>query len=166
LPAISHDGRYVAFSSLAAEFAPDDTNNAFDVFVHDQVTGGTLLVSRSTSGAIASSDSAFAAFSEEPLALAFQSEATDLVIGDLNAVADSFVRSFHDCDDDGAIDAFQGTVSCGNGIPDECESDCNGNGIADSCDIASGRSLDKNGNGRPDECELRSLPGADGKVFR
>lgn len=32
-------------------------------------------------------------------------------------------------------------------------SDCNGNGIADGCDVAGGASLDGNGNGIPDECE-------------
>lgn len=31
--------------------------------------------------------------------------------------------------------------------------DCNGNGIVDSDDIASGRSIDSNGNGVPDECD-------------
>jgi hypothetical protein len=47
----------------------------------------------------------------------------------------------------------------GNGIPDECDiasgfsQDCNGNGIPDECDIASGFSQDLNGNGIPDECE-------------
>ncbi len=33
------------------------------------------------------------------------------------------------------------------------ELDCNGNGIPDSCDIASGNSRDANANGIPDECE-------------
>lgn len=33
------------------------------------------------------------------------------------------------------------------------EGDCNGNGTLDSCDIASGLSIDCNDNGRPDECE-------------
>jgi len=32
--------------------------------------------------------------------------------------------------------------------------DCNGNGIVDSDDIASGRSLDTDSNGVPDECVL------------
>jgi len=31
--------------------------------------------------------------------------------------------------------------------------DCNGNGILDSDDVASGRSLDANSNGVPDGCE-------------
>ncbi len=35
----------------------------------------------------------------------------------------------------------------------EAATDCNGNGVADTCDIASGFSLDINGTGIPDECE-------------
>ncbi len=36
---------------------------------------------------------------------------------------------------------------------DSSGGDCNGNGVLDSCDIASGESSDNNGNGIPDECE-------------
>jgi Tol biopolymer transport system component len=36
LPAISADGRFVAFDSLASNLVPDDTNEALDVFVHDR----------------------------------------------------------------------------------------------------------------------------------
>lgn len=48
----------------------------------------------------------------------------------------------------------------GNGIDDAVDvasgtsPDCNGNKIPDECDIATGRSLDCNGNGIPDECEV------------
>jgi subtilisin-like proprotein convertase family protein len=47
-----------------------------------------------------------------------------------------------------------------NGVADECEiasgtaADCNGNEIPDSCDIAAGTSADTNGNGIPDECDV------------
>ena len=41
----------------------------------------------------------------------------------------------------------------GDGIPDECEPDCNGNGVPDDWDITSGFSHDANGNGVPDECD-------------
>lgn len=41
-PAISGDGRYVAFTSLSRNLAPGDTDNFnLDVFVHDVVTGAT-----------------------------------------------------------------------------------------------------------------------------
>jgi len=51
-----------------------------------------------------------------------------------------------DCDDDGVGDACEG------------EPDCNLNSIPDSCDIASGFSLDLNGNSIPDECEDPGIP--------
>ena len=49
-PAISADGRYVAFTSQANNLAPDDTPAQWpehdgDVFVHDRQTGTTTLVS-------------------------------------------------------------------------------------------------------------------------
>jgi len=42
--AISADGRYVAFSSLANNLVPGDTNDATDAFIHDLVTGKTTRV--------------------------------------------------------------------------------------------------------------------------
>lgn len=44
-PAISSDGRYVAFSSSADNLVPGDTNNSSDIFVHDLQTGTTELIS-------------------------------------------------------------------------------------------------------------------------
>ncbi|MBC8414248.1 PD40 domain-containing protein [bacterium] len=44
-PSISGDGRYVVFSSGAANLVSGDTNNAFDVFIHDLQTGITERVS-------------------------------------------------------------------------------------------------------------------------
>ncbi|NEN91321.1 MAG: DUF4347 domain-containing protein [Okeania sp. SIO3H1] len=44
-PAISSDGRFVAFSSVADNLVSGDTNGARDVFVHDRQTGVTSLVS-------------------------------------------------------------------------------------------------------------------------
>ncbi len=41
-----------------------------------------------------------------------------------------------------------------NGVPDECDPDCNGNGIPDDFEIASGQAQDCDGNGQPDECDL------------
>ncbi len=41
-----------------------------------------------------------------------------------------------------------------NGVPDECEADCNRNALHDSCDIASATSPDCNANRIPDECDI------------
>ena len=47
---MSADGRYVVFHSLAEYLVDDDNNNHQDVFIHDQSTGVTELVSVSSSG--------------------------------------------------------------------------------------------------------------------
>ena len=49
-PAISGNGRYVAFTSSANDLVANDTNNAQNVFVRDLQTGTTTLVSVSTDG--------------------------------------------------------------------------------------------------------------------
>jgi Tol biopolymer transport system component len=43
--AMTSDGRFVAFASDAADLVPDDTNTICDVFVRDQQSGETSLVS-------------------------------------------------------------------------------------------------------------------------
>ena len=42
----------------------------------------------------------------------------------------------------------------GDGLPDACARDCNGNGVPDFEDLSSGASFDCNGNGVPDECDV------------
>jgi Tol biopolymer transport system component len=49
-PAISGDGRYVAFTSAATNLVSGDTNNALDVFVRDLQAGTTTLVSINATG--------------------------------------------------------------------------------------------------------------------
>ncbi|HVQ91880.1 MAG TPA: hypothetical protein VMU51_12675 [Mycobacteriales bacterium] len=44
-PALSADGRYVAFSSYASNLVPGDHNGWADVFVRDTTTGHTTLIS-------------------------------------------------------------------------------------------------------------------------
>src|SRR2546425_1663307 len=44
-PAISADGRFVAFHSFANNLVAGDTNGSLDVFVHDRQTGATERVS-------------------------------------------------------------------------------------------------------------------------
>ena len=49
-PAISSDGRYVAFSSEATNLVFGDTNGFSDIFVVDSVTGAISRVSVTTAG--------------------------------------------------------------------------------------------------------------------
>ena len=49
-PALSADGRFVAFASASADLVPGDTNNLDDVFCHDTWLGYTTRVSLGNSG--------------------------------------------------------------------------------------------------------------------
>jgi Tol biopolymer transport system component len=49
--ALSADGRYVAFSSLAITLAPGEEFPSFDIFVHDRTTGETTRLTRLYDGA-------------------------------------------------------------------------------------------------------------------
>ncbi len=49
-PAISADGRYVVFASLATNLVANDTNGAADIFLRDLQTGTTTLVNVNTNG--------------------------------------------------------------------------------------------------------------------
>ena len=90
--AISADGRYVAFQSLATNLVSGDTNGKTDVFVRDLVLGTTVRVSRSTGGTQGNGNSQNAAISADGRYVAFDSLATNLVTGDTNATYDVFVR--------------------------------------------------------------------------
>ena len=91
-PAISADGRFVAFYSDASNLVAADTNGARDVFVHDRQTGETARVSVDSSGAEANGDSFAPAISADGRFVAFSSAASNLVAGDTNGVDDVFLR--------------------------------------------------------------------------
>jgi Tol biopolymer transport system component len=92
-PAISSDGRYVAFHSDTRNLVPGDTNGVFDIFVHDRVTGKTQRISVSTSGRQANAESlSGASFSTDGRRVAFTSLATNLVANDRNDITDVFIR--------------------------------------------------------------------------
>lgn len=76
---ISSDGRYVTFSSSASNLVRGDTNGVADIFVYDRLTGTTERVSVGVSGAEANGQSNFPSISADGQAIAFQSEATNLV---------------------------------------------------------------------------------------
>src|SRR5262249_39941569 len=56
---ISGNGRYVGFASKASNLVPDDTNGAWDVFVHDLTTRQTTRVSVSNGGIQRDANSGF-----------------------------------------------------------------------------------------------------------
>lgn len=92
-PAISGDGRYVAFVGTANDLAPNDTNIFDDVFVHDMQTGVTTLVSLGTGG-VAPGNTIFSnvAMSADGHRVAFVSSSSVLVPGNPNVINQVFVR--------------------------------------------------------------------------
>jgi WD40 repeat protein len=91
-PAISADGRFVAFESLATNLVANDGNAAQDVFVRDRTSGTTTRVSVPQSGFEANGGGLGAAISADGRFVAFESDATNLVAGDGNARRDIFLR--------------------------------------------------------------------------
>jgi len=79
-PAISADGRYIAFVSAATNLTAGDRNRSADVFLADLHTGSVDLVSRRAGHAVpANGSSANPAVSADGRFVAFQSEASDMI---------------------------------------------------------------------------------------
>ena len=80
-PAISADGRFVAFTSQAGNFSPRDYYHTADVFLRDLVADTTTLVTRATGarGARADADSAVDSISADGRRVAFNSDSENLV---------------------------------------------------------------------------------------
>src|SRR5919106_1755369 len=98
MAAISADGRFVAFASLASNLVENDTNGVADVFVRDRVNGTTERVSVSSKGREGDGHSGivgvagYPAISADGRFVAFQSNADNLAPEDGNLVDDVFVH--------------------------------------------------------------------------
>jgi Tol biopolymer transport system component len=98
-PAISRDGRYVAFASEATNLVAGDRNRSADIFLRDLRTHSVVLISRSASGGAANGRSGNPVVSADGRFVAFQSQASDLIcarrcsaaIEDINLVSDVFL---------------------------------------------------------------------------
>lgn len=89
-PAISADGRYVAFASLATNLTLNDGNGFADVFRKDMSTGSALIVSAAPDGLSANSVSFGPAISANGRYVAFLSAASNIVGDDTNYSVDVF----------------------------------------------------------------------------
>ncbi len=102
-PAISGDGRFVAYRSKSDHIVFGDTNNAMDIFVYDRLTASNTRVSVSTGGdAGGSGDCAAPTIDGTGRRIAFETGRNGLVAGDTENV-DIFLRD-RDTDADGFFD--------------------------------------------------------------
>ncbi|MBI3785588.1 MAG: PD40 domain-containing protein [Deltaproteobacteria bacterium] len=92
LPAISADGRFVAFKSLANNLVANDRNGLVDVFVRDVVAGTTERVSVNFLGGDSNATSYAPGIDCTGRFVIFGSEANNLDRDDLNEVASVFLR--------------------------------------------------------------------------
>ncbi|MEP7295955.1 MAG: hypothetical protein ABI702_07180 [Burkholderiales bacterium] len=95
-PAISGDGRYVAYATTATNVVPGDTNGVQDVFVVDTQTGAVARASVDSAGAQGSADSPSAqgerpALSADGQWVAFSTSASNLGAPGNNAVMHNMV---------------------------------------------------------------------------
>lgn len=93
-PAISANGRYVAFASRAKNLSSIDKDSVEDVFVRDLATNRTVLVSRAQGkrGAAGSGDASSPSISADGRYIAFSSYAGNLGPADNGEDPDVFVR--------------------------------------------------------------------------
>jgi Tol biopolymer transport system component len=91
-PSISANGRFVAFESYATNLVPGDTNDEYDVFVHDRQRGATTRVSVSAAGLEGERESRWPMISADGRFVTFASDAGNLVPRDTNRKVDAFVH--------------------------------------------------------------------------
>jgi Tol biopolymer transport system component len=98
-PAISADGRFVAFASDATNLVVNDTNASRDIFLRDTCTGvqsvctpTTTRVSGASDGTQSNGNSFDPSISEDGRFVVFDSNATNLAASDTNAATDVFLR--------------------------------------------------------------------------
>jgi uncharacterized repeat protein (TIGR01451 family) len=91
-PFLSADGTAVAFTSLATNLDPADTDASFDIYVKDLIDGSLVLASSSDGGVKGNSDSLFPSLSKDGGKVAFYSSSTNLDEADLDPSWDVYVK--------------------------------------------------------------------------
>ncbi len=91
-PAMSADGRFIAFRYNGSDAVPNDTNGRSDIFLRDRLLGTTERVSLADDGSESDGEAIHFSLSDDGRYVAFSTWATNLVAGDTNGARDVFVR--------------------------------------------------------------------------
>ncbi len=127
-PALSTDGRYIAFESSATNLVSGDTNGYSDIFVKNLRTGIVRRVSVNSSGTQGNDDLYGVSISGDGRYISFLSHSNNLVAGDTNGMKDIFL---HDVQTETTIRvsvASDGTQSNGQSL--SCSISADGNYVA------------------------------------
>lgn len=113
-PAITFDGRYVTFTSIATNLVPGDTNGVDDIFIRDRITNSTERVSLSATGTETDAGSFRSSVSYDGRLVAYESLASNVVLGDSNGSWDVFVRDRSSMTNERVSVANDGSEAMGN----------------------------------------------------
>ena len=91
LGVVSADGRWITYTSGASNLVAGDTNGAWDVFLYDAVGRTTSRVSVAAGDVQGNGASRGRALSSDGRWITYDSDASNLVAGDTNGVADVFL---------------------------------------------------------------------------
>lgn len=83
---------WVAYSSLASNLVPGDTNGQFDGFLFDRQSGSTIRMTVGAGGIEAQGESVFPIITPDGRYCCILSDAGNLVPGDTNTAHDVFIR--------------------------------------------------------------------------
>lgn len=108
-PAISSDGRHVAFRSQATNLAAGTVSGVMNVFAHDLQTSQTVLISHSSGGVEGNAKSDRADVSGDGRFVTFYSDASNLIANDFGGVRDIFAYD-RDPDNNGTFDEGNGVM--------------------------------------------------------
>lgn len=92
-PAISDDGRYISFYSMASNQVPNDTNGKQDAFLYDRQAGSMIRANQVNGSAQPNDHSGAVIISGNGDYLLFNSSASNIVSNDTNGKADVFLRT-------------------------------------------------------------------------
>lgn len=90
-PALSDDGRYVVFSSLAG-LEQSDTNGTYDIYLRDRQSNTVTRLTRAENGGLSDGGSFKPKITPDGRFVVFESYATNLVDGDVNQKSDVFLK--------------------------------------------------------------------------
>ena len=91
-PAISGNGRYIAFTSAATNLVAGDNNNSTGVFVRDLQAQTTTLVSKAANASMGNSNSYSPTISSDGSFVLFLSQASNLAAGTYTGIDNLFLR--------------------------------------------------------------------------
>jgi len=89
-PSISADGSIIAYTSLATNLVPSDTNEHFDAFMYDAIKDETTRISVADDGTETDHGGEQVAVSADGSTIVYRSYSTNLVAGDTNGLFDVF----------------------------------------------------------------------------